>query len=69
MASGSLQTCSGIEAGIEAAIHSMRTIFNEAESEAMLLVDATNAFNSLEGFPDNSCDGFMYAQYLLKAST
>ena len=48
MASGSLQTCSGIEAGIEAAIHSMRTIFNEAESEAMLLVNATNAFNSLK---------------------
>ena len=47
MASGSLQTCSGVEAGIEAAIHSMRAIYSENESEGMLLIDASNAFNSL----------------------
>jgi hypothetical protein len=46
-ASGILQTCSGISSGIEAAIHAMRKTFNDDECEAMLLVDASNAFNSL----------------------
>ena len=44
---GTLQTCSGIEAGIEAAVHAMREIYEEEDTEAMLLVDAKNAFNSL----------------------
>ena len=44
---GNLQTCSGVEGGIEAAIHAMRITFNEESSEAMLLVDATNAFNAV----------------------
>ena len=46
-AAGSLQTCSGVEAGIEAAVHAMRMTFDEEETEAMLLVDASNAFNNL----------------------
>ena len=46
-ASGSLQTCAGIESGIEAAVHSMATKFQEKSSEALLLVDASNAFNSM----------------------
>ena len=33
--------------GCEAAVHAMREIFKNPESEAVLLVDATNAFNSL----------------------
>ena len=46
-ACGSLQTCSGIESGIEAAVHSMATQFKNEKTQAMLLVDASNAFNSL----------------------
>ena len=46
-AAGLLQTCSGLEGGIEAAIHAMNKAFNLSQSEALLLVDATNAFNSI----------------------
>ncbi len=46
-ASGSLQLCAGQEAGSEAAIHAMRSIFSGEECEAVLLVDAKNAFNTL----------------------
>lgn len=42
---GSLQTCAGHEAGCEASVHAMREIFDEADTEAVLLVDASNAFN------------------------
>ena len=44
---GTLQLCAGQEAGNEAAIHAMCNIFEDAESEAVLLVNASNAFNSL----------------------
>ena len=46
-AAGTLQLCAGHEAGCEAAIHSMCRIFHDATTEAVLLVDANNAFNSL----------------------
>ena len=46
-AAGNLQTCSGLQSGIEAAIHSMRKTFEDDSSEAILLVDADNAFNRL----------------------
>ena len=46
-ASGPLQVCAGQESGCEAAIHAMRHAFNEDNSECALLVDATNAFNSI----------------------
>ena len=46
-AAGPLQTCTGVKSGIEAAIHSMREIFEKDETEAVLLVDAENAFNNL----------------------
>ena len=46
-AAGPLQTCTGLKAGIEAAIHAMRQTFQEEETKGMLLVDAENAFNNL----------------------
>ena len=42
-ACGPFQTCSGVPAGIKAAVHSMAESFNKEESEGMLLVDAQNA--------------------------
>ena len=44
---GPLQTCSGLRGGIEAAIHAMRKSFSCEETEAIMLVDAENAFNKL----------------------
>ncbi|MCY4641269.1 MAG: reverse transcriptase domain-containing protein, partial [Gammaproteobacteria bacterium] len=44
---GPLQLCAGQEAGCEAAIHAMRQVFENPEAEAAILVDASNAFNSL----------------------
>ena len=44
---GSLQVCAGQEAGCEAAVHAMHDIFIEEETEAVLLIDAANAFNAL----------------------
>ena len=46
-ASGSLQLCAGQTSGTEAAIHAMRNIFDADETDAILLIDASNAFNSL----------------------
>ena len=46
-AAGPLQTCAGLKAGIEASIHAMREIYEDNETEAVLLVDAENAFNNL----------------------
>ena len=42
-----IQTCGGLSGGIEAAIHTMRRIFNDPETEGILLVDAKNAFNAM----------------------
>ena len=46
---GNIQLCAGQKAGAEAAIHAMamRFMFNESDAEAVLLVDARNAFNRL----------------------
>ena len=44
---GALQLCAGQESGCEATIHAMREVFNSADTEAIILVDASNAFNSL----------------------
>ena len=46
-AAGSLHLCAGQEAGIEAATHAMNQMFMSEETEVVLLVDATNAFNSV----------------------
>ena len=44
---GSLQLCGSQIAGIEAAVHAVRSAFNGDEFQAILLVDASNAFNAL----------------------
>ena len=46
-ASGSIQVCAGHKSGTEAAVHPMREIFEHDNSDAVLLVDASNAFNAL----------------------
>ena len=46
-ASGAMQVCAGQKRGGEAPIHAMRNIFEADETDAALLVDASNAFNSL----------------------
>ena len=44
---GSIQLCAGQDAGCKAAIHAMECIFAEDDTEAMILVDSTYAFNRL----------------------
>ena len=46
-AAGSMQLCVGQMAGVESAVHAVRKMFDSSETEAVLLVDASNAFNSL----------------------
>ena len=46
-AAGSIQLCVGQISGTEAAIHAIRDSFHSAQCEAVLLIDANNAFNSL----------------------
>ena len=46
-AAGNLQVCVGHKAGGEAVIHAMREIYTENDADAVLLVDATNAFNAI----------------------
>ena len=55
-ATGSLQLCAGQDAGSEAAIHAVYDMLNEYDTEAVLMVDASNAFNSInrEGFLHNA---------------
>jgi len=44
---GSLQVCAGQAGGCEAAVHAMKQIYEEEETDAVLLIDAANAFNSI----------------------
>ena len=44
---GSLQTCAGQEAGIEATIHAMRELFQDESNDGIILVDVSNAFNAV----------------------
>ena len=46
-ATGARQLCAGQQAGTEAAVHAIRELFSKDESEGVLLVDATNAFNNI----------------------
>ena len=42
-ASGSLQVCAGHKSGSEAVIHAMRELFEHDNSDAVLLIDASNS--------------------------
>ena len=44
---GTLQVCAGQEAGCESIMHAMHPIYEDETCEAALLVDASNAFNSI----------------------
>ena len=44
---GPLQTCAGHAAGSKAAFHAMQDMFYTDDCEAALLLDASNAFNSI----------------------
>ena len=46
-AAGPLQMATGLQSGAEAAIHSMKEIFDDEQTDAVILVDASNVFNSL----------------------
>ena len=46
-AAGPLQACAGHEAGCEAAVHAMKTIYAQDNTDAILLVDATNTIPSI----------------------
>ena len=46
-ASGPLQTCSGLNAASQAAIHAMKEIVNDEETDGVILVDVSNAFNNM----------------------
>ena len=43
-AAGSLQLCEGQVVGSEAVIHAMHDVFNDDNTESILLIDAENAF-------------------------
>ena len=44
---GSVQLCAGLQAGCETGVHALRSLFDEPTTEGVLLVDASNAFNTL----------------------
>ena len=50
-AAGPLRVCAGQDGGCEAAVHAMRSIFQDSNTEGCLLVDASNTFNSLNAKP------------------
>ena len=46
-ATAPLQVCMGVPSACEAAIHSMDRLFRDRNVQGILLIDASNAFNSL----------------------
>ena len=50
---GSLQIFADQKAGSEAAVHAMHEIFKEQDTKTVLLVDATDAVNTVRSTPTN----------------
>ena len=46
-ATAPLQTCGGIEGGVESSVHAVREMYQDPATECVMLVDASNAFNCL----------------------
>ena len=46
-ATAPLQTCGGLEGGVASSVHAVRDMYLDDSTECVLLVDAANAFNSL----------------------
>ena len=44
---GPLQVCAGQKSGCEAAVHAMTKMYKEEHTEAVILADAANTFNSV----------------------
>ena len=44
---GPPQTCGGLKSGVKVGIYSIKDVWEEQDTEAVLLVDADNAFNRL----------------------
>ena len=53
---GPFQLCLGLESGCETAVHAIYKVYKEKHTDAVLLVDAANAFNSVnrKGFLHNN---------------
>ena len=51
---GSLQVCTGHKADCKTLIHAVNNIFQDDQTEAVLLVDAINAFNAV------NCKAFLH---------
>ena len=47
-----VQLCTGLEAVCEAAFHAMKQLFDDANTQGILCVDASNAFNNLNTHVD-----------------
>ena len=56
---GSLQDCADHEAGCESLIHAMHSVYEKQWAKAVLLVDASNAFNSSNRNPFLECRNYM----------
>ena len=46
-ATGSVKLCAGHDAGSEAPIHAIYDMFNDDDTKAILMVNASNTFNSI----------------------
>ena len=46
-ATAPIQVCSGLPGGVEAAVHALRRLYEDDDTEAVILVDADNAFNRM----------------------